>query len=81
MWQADEAQDQVLLAMPVVLGGGMHKVTKLPKADRAYQGYSAHITDAEARSAFEAKFGRQPDELIRTGGGVNVGPLRKEEAR
>lgn len=47
--------------------------------DKQYQGYSASTTDAQALAAFVAKFGRRPEEVVRTGGGVNVGPLRQEE--
>ena len=47
--------------------------------DVAWQGYSADTIDDEARSLFKAKFGREPEELHRTGGGVNVGPLAGTE--
>ncbi len=46
---------------------------------KAWQGYSASTTDAEAKALFKTKFGREPDEINRTGGGVNVGPLQKGE--
>ena len=52
-----------------------------PKAEKWYQGYSAHDTDEQARAAFAAKFGRGPEELHRTGGSVNVGPLWPEEMK
>ena len=48
-------------------------------ANKKWQGYSASTTDAEAQAAFVEKFKREPAELIRTGGGVNVGPLQKGE--
>lgn len=46
---------------------------------KPYQGYSAHVTDDQALAAFVAKFGRRPKEVVRTGGGVNVGPLYPRE--
>lgn len=48
---------------------------------KLWQGYSAATTDAEARAMFKARFGREPGEIRRTGGGVNVGPLLPEEVR
>ena len=48
---------------------------------KQFRGYSVHVTDDQALAAFVAKFGRQPEEIRRTGGGVAVGPLLPEEAR
>ena len=44
-----------------------------------YQGYAASTSDKAARALFVAKFGRAPAEVVRTGGGVNVGPLNAQE--
>lgn len=49
--------------------------------DASWQGYSAHVADDQALAAFVAKFSRRPDEIRRTGGGVNVGPLRPKERK
>jgi len=51
----------------------------LPKQKRAWQGYAACVSDTEAVRLFVAKFGREPAEVKRNGGGVLAGPLTKTE--
>ena len=41
----------------------------------AYQGYRLDTTDEAARAAFVAKFGHEPQEVLRTGSAVLAGPL------
>jgi hypothetical protein len=46
-----------------------------------FQAYSAATSDEEAGKLFELRFGRRPARLIRTGGGVLLGPVdRRRDA-
>ncbi len=47
---------------------------------KTYMGFVASIITEAAREAFEKKYGRPALEVIRTGGGVLVGPLTAAEA-
>lgn len=46
---------------------------------KTWQGYSAATTDQAARVAFVKRYGREPAELNRSGGGVLAGPLTVQE--
>lgn len=47
----------------------------------AYQCYSLDTTDAEAVAAFVARYGVQPERVIRRPGHVAVGPVPTQEAQ
>ncbi len=50
-------------------------MTKTSLVKGVYQGYRPFDKDDEARAAFVAKYGHEPQEVIRTGGVVLVGPF------
>ena len=44
-----------------------------------WQAYSANTTDAQARAAFERRYGYTPGQIKRTGGAVLAGPLKEKQ--
>lgn len=63
--------------MSKLLQGQLPLPTK--KARRWWQGYTAATSDQAARAAFVAKFGREPETIRRSGGGVLAGPVTVQE--
>jgi hypothetical protein len=45
-----------------------------------YQGYNPDTTDAEARAAFVAKYGAEPEEIVHNAGATLAGPVPQEPA-
>ncbi|RMF67189.1 MAG: hypothetical protein D6740_12175 [Alphaproteobacteria bacterium] len=53
----------------------------VPQAGAVYRGYTGDTAPEEAVAAFEQRYHRAPDAVIRFGGILYVGPVRPEEVR
>lgn len=47
----------------------------MSRAGKLYQGYTPDPENGDLRRAFRATYGAEPEELIKTGGAVLVGPI------
>jgi hypothetical protein len=52
---------------------------KASKLTNSWQGYKSGTSVESARKEFEARYGREPAEVKRTGGAVLAGPLTEAE--